>query len=149
MRLLRATVLAAALSGAPSTVHALVTGADPLAAARAAGTLVPGRRHRPGIVAGAIVHLVVSTWWATVLAVALPQRRRAAWGAGAGLAIAALDLGVIGRRWPAIAALPVGPQVADHVAFGAIVGGALSQRRRGGAERDAAVGWVLSDRCCD
>lgn len=122
-------MLAAALSGVPSTVHALVTGADPLAAARAAGTLLPGRRHRPGLVAGAVVHMVVSTWWTAVLAVVLPRRRRRAWGAGAGLAIAALDLGVIGRRWPAIAALPAGPQVADHIAFGTIVGWALSGRR--------------------
>ena len=41
-----ATAIAAVLSGAPSTAHALATGADPLAAARAAGPILPG--GRPG-----------------------------------------------------------------------------------------------------
>ena len=41
-------------------------------------------------------------------------------GALAGLAIAALDLRVAGRRYPRIRALPLLPQVADHAAFGAI-----------------------------
>jgi hypothetical protein len=54
-------------------------------------------------------------------------------GAAAGAAIAALDLGLVvhgpaGRRWPLIRALPVWPQVADHVAFGAIAGAALRRR---------------------
>jgi hypothetical protein len=47
----------------------------------------------------------------------------------AGLGIAALDLGVIGRRIPAIRALPQGRQWADHVAFGLTVGIVLRRRR--------------------
>ena len=35
---------------------------------------------------------------------------------------AALDLGVVARRYPAIRALPQGPQWADHLLFGAVVG---------------------------
>jgi hypothetical protein len=50
------------------------------------------------------------------------------WGAVAGAAIAALDLGVVGRRVPAIAELPSAPQVADHVVFGAVVGALLTRR---------------------
>jgi hypothetical protein len=55
-------------------------------------------------------------------------------GLAGGAAIAAVDLGLLahgpmGRRWPLIRALPVGPQVADHLAFGAIPGAVL--RRRG------------------
>jgi hypothetical protein len=46
--------------------------------------------------------------------------REARTGALAGLAIAALDLGVAGRRFPRIPALPVLPQLADHAAFGAV-----------------------------
>jgi hypothetical protein len=72
----------------------------------------------------------VSTVWGTILAVALPRRRTAAWGALAGLLIAALDLGVVARRFPAIRALPTVPQVADHVAFGAIAGAVLAERHR-------------------
>jgi hypothetical protein len=46
-------------------------------------------------------------------------------GGVAGLVIAAIDLEVVGRRHPAIRALPRVPQWLDHVAFGAIVGGLL------------------------
>jgi hypothetical protein len=44
----------------------------------------------------------------------------------AGLAIAALDLGLVGRHRPLIRALPLLPQVADHVAFGAVAGTVLA-----------------------
>jgi hypothetical protein len=118
-----ATAIAAVLSGAPSTAHALATGADPLAAARAAGTILPGRRAGRG--RGVVVHLAVSALWGVVLSAILPRRWTAAWGALAGLAIAGLDLGLIARRFPAIRALPPVPQVADHIAFGAIVGALL------------------------
>jgi hypothetical protein len=49
-------------------------------------------------------------------------------GAACGLAIATLDLGVLGRRFPEVRSLPLWPQIADHAAFGAVVGWAL---RRG------------------
>jgi hypothetical protein len=47
----------------------------------------------------------------------------------AGLGIATLDLAVIGRRIPAIRALPQGRQWADHVAYGLAVGVELRRRR--------------------
>ncbi|HEY2815077.1 MAG TPA: hypothetical protein VGJ03_16545 [Acidimicrobiales bacterium] len=123
-----ATAVAAVLSGAPSTTHALLTGRSPLAAARAAGTLWPGRRDRPGLVAGGAAHAAVSAGWGTVLGVALPRHHTVAWGALAGLGIAAFDLVVVGgRHVPAIAALPQVWQWADHVAFGATVGWVLSR----------------------
>jgi hypothetical protein len=125
--MVRAALVAGVLSGAPSTLHALVTGGDVLAATRAAGTLLPGRRDRPGVVAGAIAHGAVTVWWVGVLAVVSRGRRLGPWrGALAGAAIAALDLGVIApRRAPAIVALPQAPQWADHLAFGALVGATL------------------------
>jgi hypothetical protein len=123
-----ATAVAAVVSGAPSTAHAVLTGRSPLAAARAAGALLPGRRHRPGLVAGAVAHTAVSAGWGTVLGFALPHRHTVAWGAAGGLTIAAIDLVVLrGRRVPAIAALPQAWQWADHVAFGAAVGWVLSR----------------------
>jgi hypothetical protein len=64
------------------------------------------------------VHLGVSLAWTLVLDRAGVRTARG--GAVAGLAIAALDLGVLGRRLPRLRALPLGPQVADHAAFGAI-----------------------------
>ena len=121
-----ATAAGAVLSGAPSTVHAIATGRSPLAAARAAGALLPRRDRRPGLVAGGLVHLAVSAWWGTAIGLVLPRRRAVAWGAAAGLVIAALDLGIVGRRVPAVRDLPQAGQWADHVAFGATVGWVLS-----------------------
>lgn len=125
----RAGLIAAVLSGAPSTAHALATGRDPLLATRAAGTLVPGRVPDP--LAGLIAHTVLSTGWTTVLA-ALARRHRLGVGGGAaaGVLIAALDLGVVGRRYPAIRALPALPQWLDHVVFGAVLGALLDQPPR-------------------
>lgn len=125
-RVVLAGTAAALLSGLPSTVHAALTGKDLMAAAKAAGTLVPGRKHQPDATAGALVHFVVSATWTVVLA-AIDRRRKLGivGGAAAGLAIAALDLNIIGRGYPAIKKLPQVPQWADHVAFGAIVGALL------------------------
>jgi hypothetical protein len=120
---LAAAAIGGALSGTPSTLNALATGRSPLEAAEAAGELL----GRPGLVRGAVAHTVMSLWWATVLAAALPRHNRVRWGAVAGLAIAGLDLSIARRRYPAIDALPTGPQLADHVAFGALVGATLDR----------------------
>jgi hypothetical protein len=125
---LRAGAVAGALSGAPSTAHALLTGRPPLDAVRAAGTLlVVDASPRRLLVAGVVAHGVISLGWGVTLAAVLPRRRAAAWGALVGLAIAGIDLGVLGRRWPRIRALPRLPQVADHVVYGALVGAVLSR----------------------
>ncbi len=113
-----AAVVAGVLSGAPSTIHALVTGRPVLGAARAAGEVL----GRSGLARGLVAHAALSLAWAGVLAAVLPRRRRVLGGALAGLAIAGLDLTVAERRFPDIAALPRLPQVLDHVAFGALVG---------------------------
>jgi hypothetical protein len=76
--------------------------------------------------AGVAAHGALSLGWGVTLGVVLP-RRAASWGALAGLAIAAIDLGVLGRRWPRIRALPLLPQIADHVVYGALVGAVLSR----------------------
>ena len=122
MRVLRAALTAAALSGIPSTAHALATGRNPLEATYAAGSIVLPGETRPGrLVAAAVpVHLALSLGWTGVLDRA--GARGTLRGALAGLGIAALDLGLVGRRFARVRALPLGPQVADHVAFGAIAG---------------------------
>jgi hypothetical protein len=132
-------VVASALSGLPSTAYAVATGRDPLEATKAAGTIVVGEDAPVWLqlAAAAPVHLALSLWWATVLERTVPERtlsrrRRVLRGAAGGLAIAAPDLGVVGRRFPAVRALPVVPQVADHALFGAVVG-ALSDRGRCGS----------------
>jgi hypothetical protein len=129
---LRAGAVAAVLSGAPSTVHALATGRSPFDAVEAAGTLLLPDDAPPSAraAAGLIAHGAISLGWGVVLAAVLPRRRTVVWGALAGLAIAGLDLGVLGRPWPRIGALPTAPQVADHVAFGALVGAVVSRAGR-------------------
>ena len=118
------------MSGLPSTLHALATRADPFEATVAAGSLVLPEEddHLRLTLAAVPVHLALSLGWAFVLSRALP-RGGALRGAVAGLAIAALDLGVIGRHYPRIRRLPLLPQLADHVAFGATVGAVLARRR--------------------
>jgi hypothetical protein len=129
---LQAGLVAAAVSGAPSTVIALARGDEVLDGARAAGTLLLPRERRtlPLLAAAVPVHLALSLGWAAVLARTLPRGREVRGGLAAGLAIAALDLGVIGRRLPAIRALPQPRQWADHAAYGLAVGVTLAHGRR-------------------
>ncbi|MFL6242941.1 MAG: hypothetical protein ACJ73V_07940 [Acidimicrobiia bacterium] len=129
---LRAGAVAGALSGVPSTVHALATGRSPFDALQAAGTLLlaDDAPSSARAAAGVVAHGAISLGWGVVLAAVLPHRRTVLWGALAGLAVAGLDLGVLGRRWPRIRALPLAPQVADHVAFGALVGAVVSRAER-------------------
>lgn len=134
-----AGTVAAVLSGAPSTVHALATGRDVLDTVRAAGgMLVPNGSGAAQIAAAPFVHATISLGWGVVLSFVLPRRRTVLWGALAGFGIGALDLGIIGRKtFPQVAALPQWPQYADHVAYGAIVGLVLA-RRGARAQRAAA-----------
>jgi hypothetical protein len=135
-----AGAVAGVVSGAPSTLHAVLTGGDPLEATEAAGTmLLRNETDRTRLILAAIpVHAAISVGWGVVLAKVLPRKATILWGAAAGAAIAALDLGVFGGRFPRISRLPVVPQVLDHIAYGAAVGAVLAtgpgwpdRRRRG------------------
>ena len=124
-RITEAALVASVLSGAPSTLHALATTRSltataryALDATRAIGALVPP--FRPGLVRGAIAHVAISVAMAEVLAHALPRRRSLLAGAGGGLAMGLVNVGVVGRRVPPIRALPLGPQLADNAAFGLV-----------------------------
>jgi len=75
------------------------------------------------------VHFGLSLAWGIALAHVLPRRKAMVFGAAGGLAIAALDLGVLGRGNPRIRGLAPLPQLADHVAFGAVVGAVLARTR--------------------
>lgn len=126
-----AASVAGILSGAPSTIHARLTGRSVWEASAAAGRLAlpPTASKRRLVRAGGAVHSAISAGWGVALAYALPRGREVEAGALAGLAIAALDLGLVGRRVEEIRALPLAPQVADHVAFGAVAGWVISRRR--------------------
>ena len=129
MRAIRAAAWAAALSGVPSTLHALATGRDPLEATLAAGTiLLPRETRRVPLLAAAVpVHLALSLGWS--LALDRAGVRGARDGSLAGLAIGALDLGLAGRRYPRVRALPLVPQLADHALFGAVAATVLGRSR--------------------
>lgn len=130
--------VAAVASGVPSTAHAILTRQNPLEASLAAGTLLLADEHRASrlLPAALVAHVALSLGWAVVLAVLLPRRRTAMAAIVAGLAIAALDLGVVGGRFPRIRALALGPQIADHVAYALTVAAVLDRRRDGSALSD-------------
>jgi hypothetical protein len=126
-----AGAVAAVVSGAPSTSWALAVGRDPLEPTLAAGSLLLREERRRGrlLAAAVSVHLAVSVGWAVVLATLLPRRRAVSAGAAAGLIIAVFDLGLVGRRFTRVRALPFVPQLADHALYGATVGFVLDRRR--------------------
>ena len=119
---LAAALVAGTVSGAPSTVLALATGRSPLDATRAAGALL----GKPSVVRGGIAHVGITLWWVAVLAAVLPRGREVPGGLAAAAGIHGLDMGVIGRRFPPLAALPQFPQLLDHLAFGAATGATLA-----------------------
>jgi len=123
-----AGLVAGAVSGVPSTLAALCRRTSLGESTRAAGSLLGA----PTVVRGALAHGVVSVGWGVVLS-GLWRRRTArsagAVGAAAGMTIAAVDLGIVARRrYPRIAALDRGPQVADHIAFGIVAAAVLASR---------------------
>jgi drug/metabolite transporter superfamily protein YnfA len=136
MRIVRdgvvAGLVAGAVSGLPSTLDGLVRTGRPLDASLAAGAiLLPDERRTGRLLAAAVpVHFAISAWWGVVLAAVLPRRRPVLGGSAAGLGIAVLDLGLIGRRFPRMRQLPLVPQLVDHLVYGALVGTVLSRRRR-------------------
>jgi hypothetical protein len=129
---LKAGLPAALFSGLPSTAYAVLHKRDPLEATVAAGSILLPREQRRGrlLMAAIPVHLTLSAAWTVAIAVVLPRRNPLAEGTLAGLVIAALDLGVIGRRIPRIGALQAGPQIADHLAFGIIAAAELTRREK-------------------
>jgi hypothetical protein len=118
------------VAGIPSTLHTALNGGDLLASTRAAGLLLlPRSRSRFLLtLAGATAHSAISLGWGVAMAGMLGPRAGPLSGAAFGLAIAALDLGGVGRRIPAIRRLPLVPQVLDHLVYGAAVGAVLRSR---------------------
>jgi hypothetical protein len=124
-RILEATAVAAVLGGAPSTLDAFRRNPELGSvvaylrdATCAVGTLMPP--WKPGFVRGSVIHVGISVVCAEALARTLPRKHSVAWGAAAGLGIGVVNVAVIGRRFPAIRALPLVPQLADNAAFGAV-----------------------------
>lgn len=134
---IEATVLAATFSGVPSTFYALIKSRSVGSAAvyaydatRAVGTLVPP--GRPGFRRGVVVHLAISLLCGEALARTLPRAYCIEWGAAAGFVIGVINVGVIGRAFPAISQLPLMAQLADNVMFGTVFAAVLDRRDRDG-----------------
>jgi hypothetical protein len=128
---LAAGAAGAVLSGIPSTFVTVVRGESLLDGATAAGSiLLPAARRTAALVAAAVpVHVALSLGWAAVMSALLPRRATVPAAVAGGLAIAALDLELIGRAFPRIRALPQARQWADHVAYGLAVGLVVRHRR--------------------
>jgi hypothetical protein len=128
---LAAGAAGAVLSGVPSTAVTVLRRESLLDGATAAGSiLLPHERRTGPLLAAAVpVHLALSLGWAAVMSVLLPRRGTVPAAVAGGLAIAALDLELIGRAFPRIRALPQARQWADHVAFGLAVGVVVRRRR--------------------
>jgi hypothetical protein len=118
-----------------------VTKRDLLEPSLAAGSILLRHSDRPLplLAAAGVGHFALSLGWGIVLSATLPRRREWAWGALGGVTIAILDLGVVGRRFDRISALPPLPQVADHVAFGTIAGMTLARLRARRQEKSSSV----------
>ena len=125
--------IATVFSGLPSTAHALLTGADPLEATLAAGAmLLPASASTAALVAAAaIVHPAVSLFWAAVFGILLPRRQVVSWAVAGAALVALVDLLAIAPlAFPSVARLPFAPQFADHLMWGALLGGTLQFRSR-------------------
>ncbi len=112
-------------SGLPSTLQASIKQRSLRSAVvyvydttRAVGTLLPP--CRPAFGRGVVVHLAISILCGETLARTLPHNQSARWGAAAGFLIGVINVGVIGRSFPAISRLPLVPQLADNVMFGTV-----------------------------
>jgi len=75
------------------------------------------------VVVAVPVHFAVSLWWGFVLSRVLRGRASVGRGALGGVVIAVVDLRLPGPRFAPVRRLAFGPQVADHLVFGAVVGG--------------------------
>jgi hypothetical protein len=123
-RVLEATAAASVLAGAPSLAVALSregivgTWRYGVRATRAIGVLVPP--GRPNLIVGVLAHFGISAAAGEVFGRFLPVRHSIAWGAAGGAVMGLVNVGLIGRRFPAIRDLPFGRQIADNVAFGVI-----------------------------
>ncbi|HEY0824383.1 MAG TPA: hypothetical protein VGD76_11395 [Ramlibacter sp.] len=128
-----AWLVATVFSGLPSTLHAFAIGADPLEATHAAGAmLLPAATAKATLVAAAlVVHPAVSLFWTLVFGMLLPHRHVLAWAVAGSAAVALLDLLVVAPLlFSEVAALPFWPQFADHLMWGALLGGTLRWRLR-------------------
>ena len=127
-----AALFAGIFSGIPSTLYAFFSGGDIYKATLAAGSILigPNASFESLIVSAVIVHSSLSIFWATLLSVILPKRFIFVWAIVAAAGIAILDLLIIGQMFPLIEALSFLPQLADHIAFGGIVGVVLYVRHK-------------------
>lgn len=98
----------------------------------AGAMLLPGETETAKLVAAAaVVHPLVSAFWALLLWRLLPKRATLEWALLAALLIGLLDLRLIAPAFfPRVAALDFWPQLADHFMWGAAYAIALDWRRR-------------------
>jgi hypothetical protein len=123
-RILEATVAASLLGGTPSIALAFARGGVGGAwrygvnTTRAVGVLVPP--WRPNLLGGTLGHFAISAAAGHLFGRFLPVRRKLLWAAVGGGAMGLVNVGIIGRRLPALRDLSFGQQLADNIAFGVV-----------------------------
>lgn len=79
----------------------------------------------PLVLVAVPLHFAISLWWGFVLS---RGRTSVVRGAVGGVVIAAVDLRLPGQRFAPVRRLAFWPQVADHIVFGAVVGGMVGSQ---------------------
>lgn len=126
--LFRGWLAATVLSGAPSTLWAWGSGGDLGEATWAAGAmLIPATSsHAALFIAAGFVHAGISAFWTLVAGTVLPRRHALLGALPLAAAIGLVDLRLIAPTYfPSVAALAFWPQMADHLMWGACLGGTL------------------------
>jgi hypothetical protein len=121
------------VGGTPSTLYALASAGDPMEATRAAGAMLISASSGTVelVLAAAVVHVCVSFFWAAILVRILPRPHVVLWATAAAAIIGYFDLRVIAPVFfPEVANLPLVPQMADHLMWGASLGWVLGRRSR-------------------
>lgn len=113
--------IASLVSGAPSTLHSILRDEDPLESRAIGSIVVRSDDHGRLLLVAIPIHIAVSIGWAIIFSYLLPVRRRVLSGMAFGSGVAYINLRLVGRAFPRIYALPLAPQIADHIAFGAVV----------------------------
>jgi hypothetical protein len=143
-RVAAAGAAAGIVSGAPSAAWWLLArrGQPPVAATREIGRRFTGRRS---FLVGGAVHLALSAAFAWPGPLLARARRPAVAGAGYGLALWLVNFRLLApRAWPEVRRLDGAHQVADHLDYGAALGGLagrlLAPRGSAPARARAAAG---------
>jgi len=126
-QIIAAGIIGILLSSIPSTIYYRVTSQNILEPFLSIGLIFIDLSHfYLLILISAALHFLISLFWSMVLKFIIPNKKQLLFGMFTGIAIALIDLIIIGSHIPGIANLEFFPLLADHVLWGIIVTGIYS-----------------------